>query len=50
MFKHSWWTQILLLTLIAFVPAPPAQAEIRSATVAVDGMSCPFCAFGIEKR
>ena len=50
MFKHSWWTRILLLTLIASVPGPPAQAEIRSATVGVDGMSCPFCAFGIEKR
>ena len=50
MFKHSLWIQILLLTFVAFVLASPAQAEIRSATVAVDGMSCPFCAFGVEKR
>ena len=50
MFRHSLLSQILLLSLIAFVVAPSAQAEIRSATVAVDGMSCPFCAYGIEKR
>ena len=46
MFKHSLWTQILLLTLIAFVLASPAQAEIRSATVAVDGMSPGECKSG----
>ncbi len=47
---RSSWTQVLFSTLIAFVLALPAQAHIRSATVAVDGMACPFCAFGIEKR
>ncbi len=50
MFTHSTSTQILFATLIIFVLALPAQAHIRSATVAVDGMACPFCAFGIEKR
>ena len=50
MFTRSLWTQILLATLVALVLALPAQAHIRSATVAVDGMACPFCAFGIEKR
>lgn len=50
MFKRSLLSQILFLSLIALVVAPSAQAEIRSATVAVNGMSCPFCAFGIEKR
>lgn len=27
-----------------------ARAEILSADLRVDGMSCPFCAFGIEKK
>ncbi len=41
------------LALLAFVilSAPvPVQARVERATVAVDGMACPFCAFGIEKR
>ncbi len=50
MSTRSFWTQILFSTLIALVLALPAQAHIRSATVAVDGMACPFCAFGVEKR
>ena len=50
MLSRSLWTQILFLAVVVFLLAPPAQAEIRSATVAVDGMACPFCAFGIEKR
>lgn len=25
-------------------------AQVSQATVAVDGMSCPFCAYGVEKR
>ena len=40
----------VLLTLIALFLADPSQAQIRRATVAVDGMACPFCAFGVEKR
>ena len=50
MLSRSLWTQILFLAVVTFLLAAPAQAEIRSATVAVDGMSCPFCAFGVEKR
>ncbi len=50
MFKHSFLPSFLLLAVIAFSLVQAAQAEVRSATVAVDGMACPFCAFGIEKR
>ena len=50
MFKHSFLPHFLLVALIAFPLVPAAQAEVHSATVAVDGMSCPFCAFGVEKR
>lgn len=39
---------LLALTLLS---APvPSEARIESATVVVEGMACPFCAFGIEKR
>lgn len=37
---------ILALSLLT----APAAAQIERATVSVDGMSCPFCAFGVEKR
>ena len=50
MLSRTFWTQILFLVVVSFLLAPSAQAEIRTATVAVDGMACPFCAFGIEKR
>ena len=30
--------------------APPARAEIRTAELRVNGLTCPFCAFGIEKK
>ncbi len=44
---------LLLITAIFLAPAlraAPAAAGVRSAVVAVDGMSCPFCAFGVEKK
>lgn len=28
----------------------PAEAEITRATLTVDGLACPFCAYGIEKK
>lgn len=41
----------LALLVFVILSAPvPIHARIESATVAVDGMACPFCAFGIEKR
>lgn len=40
----------MLLFIIVMIPIPSAKAQVSSATVAVDGMSCPFCAFGVEKR
>lgn len=35
--------------LLVLAP-PPAQAQVRQATVDVAGMACPFCAYGLEKR
>jgi copper chaperone CopZ len=28
----------------------PAQAGVKSLTVKVDGLACPFCAYGLEKK
>jgi mercuric ion binding protein len=39
-----------LLALLTFIGIVPVVAQVEKATVAVDGMACPFCAFGIEKR
>ncbi len=30
--------------------ASPAAPQVSRATVAVEGMACPFCAFGVEMR
>ena len=40
---------IALLALLLAVPAA-SQAEILGAELQVDGLVCPFCAFGIEKK
>ena len=39
-----------LLACLVLLPFVPAHAQVESATVVVEGMSCPFCAFGVEKR
>ena len=45
--KPLFW---MLLFLIFLGLIPIAEAQVSRVTVAVDGMSCPFCAFGVEKR
>jgi len=35
--------------LLAFAPLP-AAAEVRVLELAVDGLACPFCAYGLEKH
>lgn len=42
----------LLLVVSLWLPlsATPANAEIVAAELRVNGLSCPFCAFGIEKK
>ena len=39
---------ILLLSDSIFIRT--ANAEIKSIAVSVDGLTCPFCAYGIEKK
>ena len=42
--------QVVLVVLVALLLAGPSGARVESASVVVEGMSCPFCAFGVEKR
>jgi mercuric ion binding protein len=39
-----------LLPLLAWALAAPAWAQVTSVIVTVEGMSCPFCAYGVEKK
>jgi len=39
---------MLLVTPIASVPAQ--EASKQSAIIQVDGLSCPFCTYGLEKH
>ena len=39
-----------LAIAVLFSSGGPAGAEILTADLRVNGMSCPFCAFGIEKK
>lgn len=40
---------VILAGILIFLPGV-AQARVSGMTVAVDGMACPFCAYGVEKR
>ncbi|GMQ89787.1 MAG: hypothetical protein BMS9Abin10_0121 [Gammaproteobacteria bacterium] len=39
---------IVVLTLILWMPAANAQSAVYA--LEVDGLACPFCAYGIEKK
>ncbi len=38
------------LGLVLGLSAIPARAEMRAAELLLNGMTCPFCVFGIEKK
>ncbi len=42
--------EALVLTLAVVALPIMTKAQVMSATVKVDGMSCPFCTYGVEKR
>ena len=44
--------KIFFVSLISalFFFSCPAYARVSSLVVEVNGMACPFCAFGVEKR
>ena len=41
---------VRLVAAISVSAALGAEAQIERVTIAVDGMACPFCAYGVEKR
>ncbi len=42
--------KILLVPLLAVVLSSPAFAGGNQYSLRIDGLACPFCAYGIEKR
>lgn len=42
--------QIVVVSIIVFLASSQAQAQIYSLSVVVEGMSCPFCVYGVEKK
>lgn len=48
---RRWWRLApAVIVVAALCLGDVARAEILSADLRVDGMTCPFCAFGIEKK
>jgi len=45
-------TQLIagIVAAVFFILTGVVQAGVSAMTVGVDGMACPFCAFGVEKR
>lgn len=45
------WRTLSVVWVVLFLLLPvTATAEVTQAVVTVEGMSCPFCAFGVEKK
>lgn len=40
----------ILSTFLIFAYAMPAQAQSNELILRVDGLACPFCAYGLEKK
>ncbi len=49
MLKKFILIQVILSFLLFFITAA-GQAQIRTISVSVDGLSCSFCAYGLEKK
>ncbi len=50
MHKRFLFLKIVFMAIIGLIATSGALAQISSVIVDVDGMSCPFCAYGVEKR
>jgi len=46
--KHI--TRTLVVLLLAIWTSTAALAAVQSYSLQVDGLACPFCAYGIEKK
>lgn len=42
--------KILLIAGVFLLVSTPSQAEIKSMSLQIDGLSCPFCALSLEKK
>ncbi|MEN8135466.1 MAG: heavy-metal-associated domain-containing protein [Thermodesulfobacteriota bacterium] len=42
--------RIAFMTIICLMVPAVTQGQVESLTVTVDGLACPFCAYGIEKK
>ncbi len=40
----------ILITLLAFAGPVVSSAQYQKVTLRVDGLACPFCAYGLEKK
>ena len=40
----------ILITLLAFAGPVVSSAQHQKVTLRVDGLACPFCAYGLEKK
>ncbi len=50
MIKQTLLIYITALLFLVIISIPLASAEILSITISVDGLACPFCAYGVEKK
>ncbi len=48
--KEIEMKEVLLISLLAVVLSTAAFAGGNQYTLGVDGLACPFCAYGIEKK
>ncbi len=49
MFRRS--TLIFTTFVLTLIVSPvAAQAQVEQVTLRVDGLACPFCAYGLEKK
>lgn len=48
--KSKVMVSVLLIVLVVLGLARPVKAEIERITLRVDGLACPFCAYGLEKK
>ena len=50
MFKRVFILSLVLFVAVVLGSPIETFAQVEEATVQVDGLSCPFCAYGLEKR
>ncbi len=44
------WMVVIAFFLVSVAVAIPAESAVTSVQIRVDGLACPFCAYGLEKK